>query len=49
MIQLIETQQEIKETNKAVNFKSLQHIYTCSDDFNVDNKKNQQCLKGCKW
>lgn len=43
------THQEITGENQSVNFKSLQHIWTCSDDFFVDDKEFQQCLKGCKW
>lgn len=45
----INTQQEIMEINQTVNFKHLQLLYTCTDDFLVDDKEFQQCLKGCKW
>ncbi|VVC27739.1 Hypothetical protein CINCED_3A019222 [Cinara cedri] len=46
---LLDTQREITKLNQPVSFKSLQHLCTCSDDFLVDDKEFQQCLKGCKW
>lgn len=46
---LIDTRQEITETNQPINFNHLKLLYTCTDDFVVDNKEFQQCLKGCKW
>ncbi|XP_060840335.1 telomerase Cajal body protein 1 [Rhopalosiphum padi] len=37
------------EINHPIQFKDLQLICTCSDDFLVNDKEFQQCLKGCKW
>jgi len=37
------------EIDRPVSFKSLQHVCTCSEDFLVNDKEFQQCLKGCKW
>ncbi|XP_050443438.1 telomerase Cajal body protein 1 [Adelges cooleyi] len=35
--------------NLAPSFQQLKLVSTCADDFIVDNKEFQQCLKGCKW
>lgn len=45
----MDTQTEVTKINQPVDFKRLQLICTCSDDFLVNNKTFQQCLKGCKW
>lgn len=46
---LVDSQATIIETDQSINFKSLRHICTCSDDFLVEDKNFQNCLKGCKW
>lgn len=45
----MDTHTEYTKINQPVNFKSLQLLCTCSDDFLVNDTKFQQCLKGCKW
>jgi len=45
----MDTQEKNIELNQPKHFKDLQLICTCSDDFFVNDKEFQQCLKGCKW
>ncbi|XP_015363453.1 PREDICTED: telomerase Cajal body protein 1 [Diuraphis noxia] len=45
----MDTQEKIMEFNQPIYFKDLQLICSCSDDFLVNDKEFQQCLKGCKW
>lgn len=45
----MDTQEKIMEINQPIHFKDLELICSCSDDFLVNDKEFQQCLKGCKW
>lgn len=49
MDRIMDCHQEMVVLNQSVHFKSLEHICTNSDDFIVNEKEFQQCLKGCKW
>ncbi|XP_025419867.1 telomerase Cajal body protein 1 isoform X3 [Sipha flava] len=45
----MDTQEKIMDIYQPVHYKSLKLLCSCSDDFLVDDKDFQQCLKGCKW
>lgn len=45
----MDTQEKTMDIDQPIHFKSLQLICSCSDEFRVDDKDFQQCLKGCKW
>lgn len=45
----MDTHSKVTDIDQPIDFKSLQLICKCSDDFSVNDKEFQQCLKGCKW